>query len=319
MIHPMRVELTLEGTPPWDELIPELAATLKRLGVDASVEPDGRIALTSSEGELSLTRTAGGVTLDLEGPGVVDEENEAGWIAESILVPLIQAMHKEKADQWIIDRWARRPSGSAARAGYRDPTHHRPSFGAVLDALQLQPEDVLLEIGCGGGVFLQQALGTVSRAAGIDHSAEMIDVARELNGEAVEAGRLTLVEGEAEELPFPDDEFTCAAMMQVFFFLDAPVALAECRRVLRPDGRLAVFTMSEAARGTPAAPEPFASHARFYSDEELVQLAHEAGFPNASVAHPELVGHARAAGLPDDVVALFAEGQDAGQLLLAHG
>jgi SAM-dependent methyltransferase len=319
MIRPMRVTLTLEGTPRWDELIAELTSTLARLGVDATVEPDGRIILPNSEGDLKLTRTAAGVTLDLGGVGVIDEENEAGWIAESVLVPLIQALEKERVDHWIIDRWARRPSGSAARASYRDPTHHRPSFGAVLDALQLRPDDVLLEIGCGGGVFLQQALATVSRAAGVDHSAEMIEVARDLNAEAVASDRLTLVLGKAEELPFADDEFTCAAMMQVFFFLDAPVVLAECRRVLRPDGRIAVFTVSEAARGTPAAPEPFASHARFYSDQELVELAHEAGFAKVSVGHPELMGHARAAGLPDDVVALFAEGQDAGQLLLAHG
>jgi SAM-dependent methyltransferase len=319
MIRLMHVTLTLEGTPRWDELAAELTSTLTRLGVAATVEPDGRITLPGGEGELKLARTADGVALDLGGLAVLDEENEAGWIAEWVVVPLIQALQKETADHWIIDRWARRPSGSAARASYRDPTHHRPSFGAVLEALQLQPDDVLLEIGCGGGVFLQQAVDTVSRAAGIDHSLEMIEVARDLNTEAVAAGRLTLVQGEAEELPFTDDEFTCAAMMQVFFFLDAPVVLAECRRVLRQDGRIAVYTISEAGRGTPAAPEPFASYARFYTDDELIQLASEAGFPDASVTHPELLSHARAAGLPDDVVALFAEGQEAGQLLLARG
>jgi hypothetical protein len=94
--------------------------------------------------------------------------------------------------------------------------------------------------------------------------------------------------------------------------------LAECRRVVRPDGRMAVFTVSEAARGTPAAPEPMASRGRFYRDDELVRLARGAGFRIASVTHPDLARHARAAGLPDDIVELIAEGSEIGQLLLAR-
>jgi hypothetical protein len=62
-----------------------------------------------------------------------------------------------------------------------------------------------------------------------------------------------------------------------------------------------------------------ASRGRFYTDAELVQLARDAGFGLASVIHPDLERHARAAGLPEGVVELFAEGRDElGQLLLAR-
>lgn len=60
-----------------------------------------------------------------------------------------------------------------------------------------------------------------------------------------------------------------------------------------------------------------ASRSRFYTDDELVQLARGAGFENARVDHPELEPHARAAGLPEDVVELFRGAADAGQLLFA--
>src|SRR6266498_5152791 len=143
----------------------------------------------------------------------------------------------------------------------------------------------------------------------------MLRVARELNAAAIEEGRLELEQARAEQLPFEDDTCTCAAMMQVFFFLDPYAVLAEVRRVVRSGGALAVFTVSEAAKGTPAAPEPMASRGRFYTDRQLVELAQAAGFPDATVEHPNLERHAREAGLPDDVVALFTGASGMSQLL----
>src|SRR5919204_6330073 len=213
-----------------------------------------------TEMEIRLARTEAGTAVTLEHRGfgrlLWDDSELVGWFADQAAAALLAASAPTAYGDWLTDRAARRPGGALQREGYRDPSQHRPSFGAVLAALALQPEDVLLEIGCGGGAFLEQALRSGCRAGGIDHSREMVRVARELNAEAVADGRLELVQASAERLPFTDDSFTCAAMMQVFFFLPDPAAaLAECRRVLRPGGRLAVFTVSELARGTPAVPE----------------------------------------------------------------
>jgi SAM-dependent methyltransferase len=252
------------------------------------------------------------------GGALWDAAELPGWFAGEAAAPLLAACAPARLGDWLTDRAARRPAGAAARAGYRDPSHHRPSFGAVLEALELGPDDVLLELGCGGGAFLEQALASGCSAKAVDHSPEMVRVARELNAAAVEEGRLEVVQAGADRLPFRDGSCTCAAMMQVFFFLEPGPVLAECRRVVRPGGRLVVFTVSEAAKGSPAAPEPMASRGRFYADDELVELARAAGFPAARVEHPDLERHARAAGLPDDLVALFAGGMDMSQLLVAR-
>jgi hypothetical protein len=67
-------------------------------------------------------------------------------------------------------------------------------------------------------------------------------------------------------------------MSIVFFFLpDSIAVLCECRRVLAPGGRLALYTTSPALRGTSAAPEPLASRGQFYEDDELAELARQAG------------------------------------------
>lgn len=59
--------------------------------------------------------------------------------------------------------------------------------------------------------------------------------------------------------------------------------LRECRRVLAPGGRLAVYTTSPRLRGTPAAPEPVASRGHFHESDELVALADRAGFVSVVV------------------------------------
>jgi SAM-dependent methyltransferase len=304
------------------ELLEELTATLERAGANvemwvrdadhavlawrpASWEPD-------ETAELELRAEGSHVVIELRGLEGVLGEQRVGWLAD-----LIACATPARLGDWLTDRYARRPSGAHARETYRDPGFHRPSFGAVLAALELGPEDVLLEIGCGGGAFLEQALTSGCRAAGIDHSPEMVHVARELNADAIAAGRLEVVQGDAASLPFADESFTCAAMMQVFFFLpDAAAVLAECARVLKPEGRLAVFTVAEEARGTPASPEPMASRSYFYDDEELAALALRAGFGDALVTRPDLEPFARAARLPDDVIPFFS-GVGFGQLLLA--
>jgi SAM-dependent methyltransferase len=268
--------------------------------------------------ELELRREGAQIVVEHRGFGgsFWDSGELLGWFAASVAAPLLDASAPARLGDWLTDRAARRPSGAAQRAGYRDPSHHRPSFGAIFEELELGPEDVLLEIGSGGGAFLERALRSGCRAKAVDHSPEMLRVARELNAAAIEEGRLELVQADARVLPFADESCTCAAMMQVFFFLDAQPVLAEVRRVVRPGGMLAVFTVSEAAKGTPAAPEPMASRGRFYTDDELVELARAAGFPNATVKQPDLERHAREAGLPEDVVALFT-GDVGSQLLLA--
>jgi len=348
------VGLEVEGEPQaaFDTFVEEVTAALGRIGIDLLPGADGRIhesgfdagrvtvweppARASFEwrgadwdpddvAELELRCEAADettrITLELRGFGrqFWGEHEVIGWFADQVATPFVSRAAPRMYGNWLTDRAARRPSGSVARVGYRDPTHHRPSFGAVLAALQPGAEDVLLDIGCGGGAFLAEALRTGCRAVGVDHSAEMVRVARELNADAIADGRLEVVQADAARLPFDDDAFTCVATMQVFFFLPEPArALSECRRVLRPGGRLAVFTVSEEARGTPAAPEPMASRARFYTDDELVELARGAGFPEAAVTRPDLEPFAREAGLPDDVVALFASDERAGQLLVAR-
>src|SRR5579872_6272987 len=180
-----------------------------------------------------------------------DEKELIGWAASVLVAPFLVSTHHQALGDWVTDRRARRPSGSRSRSVYGDPVFHRPNFGAILKELSLKPDDYLLEIGCGGGIFLQEALESGCRAAGIDHSPDMIRLASETNGRSISQGRLVLKVAEADAIPFPDTAFSCASMTGVLLFLpDALLAFKEIYRVLKKGGRFVLFTGSKETRGT---------------------------------------------------------------------
>jgi SAM-dependent methyltransferase len=189
--------------------------------------------------------------------------------------------------EWRIDRMtdrvARRPHGRKARETYGADDAHSFAWEPVLDALQLAPEDTLLDVGCGGGVFLRRALETGCRAVGLDHSSDMVRLARKTT-----AGRAQIVHGSAERLPFGDAEFTAVSCLVAFFFFREPVVvLREFLRVLEPRlGRVAIYTTAPELKGTDAAPYPLATRGHFYEDDELVALAGEGGFAHVEVRRP---------------------------------
>ena len=190
--------------------------------------------------------------------------------------------------EWRIDRMtdrvARRPHGRAARATYGAADVHSFAWEPVLDALQLTAADKLLDVGCGGGVFLRRALETGCTAVGLDHSRDMVSLAYKTT-----QGRARIVCGSADAMPFGDGEFTALSCIVAFFFFpDAVLALREFRRVLDPEGgRIAVYTTAAELKGTPAAPYPLATRGHFYEDDELVAHARRAGFAQAEVRRPD--------------------------------
>jgi SAM-dependent methyltransferase len=271
--------------------------------------------------EFSATRSGTRITVESRNWGRIvggDSGELLGWFTGEVVAPLLSASGSSRLGDWITDRHARRPSGESARKTYANPVYHWPNFFAILDVLKLGPKDNLVEVGCGGGAFLHEALKSGCHASAIDHSAEMVRLATNANRSSISKGRLRVALGEADRLPFPSGTFTCAVMTGVLFFLPDPAkAFKEVFRVLKSGGRFVLFTGSKQIQGTPAAPEPMASRGYFYDDGELEGLAMAAGFAGARVEHPSLFEYAKKSGVPKSDLGLF-RGTTGGQLLVCH-
>jgi ubiquinone/menaquinone biosynthesis C-methylase UbiE len=177
----------------------------------------------------------------------------------------------------VVDRLFRRPGGPIARSFYREAKPHQESFRDTLASLALGPGDHLLEVGCGGGIFLDWALATGCTARAIDHSTEMLALASRRNAAAIADGRLELHNADAAHLPYSDGEFTAAATVNAFFFFNEPQAmLAEVYRTLAPSGRIAIHTAA-------TAPQIVARHMYLYSDRELECMLEHAGYQHIAV------------------------------------
>jgi arsenite methyltransferase len=107
----------------------------------------------------------------------------------------------------------------------------------------LREGERVLDVGCGGGLdalVAALAVGDSGSVVGVDMTSEMIERAAESAAKAP-CARVTFLEANAEDLPFPDDSFD-VALSNGCLNLSAQKAelLAEVFRVLRPGGRLAL-------------------------------------------------------------------------------
>lgn len=113
--------------------------------------------------------------------------------------------------------------------------------------------ETVLEIGYGTGrsvVALARAVGPSGRVLGIDLSGGMRSVAAKRIVRGGLEDRVDLLCGDAVTLTFEPETFDAAFMSFTLELFDTPeiaVLLAECRRTLRPSGRIAVVSMQKKA------------------------------------------------------------------------
>ena len=111
---------------------------------------------------------------------------------------------------------------------------------AIKAALSGQRIGSLLDLGTGTGRILELFADEMERGVGIDLSADMLAVAR-ANLERAGVRNATVRQGDIYNLALPRDAFDVVIIHQVLHFLeDAPRAIKEAARVLRPGGRLLV-------------------------------------------------------------------------------
>jgi ubiquinone/menaquinone biosynthesis C-methylase UbiE len=108
----------------------------------------------------------------------------------------------------------------------------------ALEALELRAGDRLLDVGCGTGAAVRAAAEVVERAVGVDLSPKMLAEARE---RAAGLTGVEFVEGDSEELPFEDGEFTAVlCTTSLHHYPRADTAVREFARVVAPGGRVAI-------------------------------------------------------------------------------
>ena len=214
-------------------------------------------------------------------------------------------MARDRWAEWILSR---RFGGDESAAA-----HMLEGLGKVRDRVleraEVREGETVLDVGCGDGLIAFGALERVGAGGHVifsDVSQDLLDVSRELaDGDA----RCEFVLAGAEDLaPIADESVDVVAMRSVIIYIsDKRAAFGEFFRVLRPGGRLSMFEPIN--RFTYPEPEgrflgvdlheiqPLVQRLRDcynelgsgdeamldFDERDLVELAHEAGFPRVDV------------------------------------
>jgi arsenite methyltransferase len=120
------------------------------------------------------------------------------------------------------------------------------SFAGVANPFslgRLEPGERVLDLGSGAGTDSLVAsfmVGPAGSVTGIDMTPEMIEKAR-TGASVAGASNVTFVEGEVEQLPFPDATFDVVISNGVIDLIpDKDAVFGEIRRVLVPGGRIQI-------------------------------------------------------------------------------
>ena len=176
----------------------------------------------------------------------------------------------------------------------------RAATDLVVRGAEVAPGMTVLDLASGTGepaLSLAKALGPQGRVVATDLVPEMLEFAKE-NAAAQGISNIEFRVADAEQLPFPDQEFDrVTSRFGIMFFPDIAKAMSEIRRVLRPGGRVcfAVFgsldenPMFQVSLGPflkrvkMPPPPPDAPHIfRFADETKLANAISSAGFRDVS-------------------------------------
>ncbi len=225
------------------------------------------------------------------------------------LVSQIGAAAHARSMQWFDSPGFNRPTARET-ARRRQVAHRR--LARVARLLGRAPADCrLVDVGCSRGDF-------VAFAQELGFAAEGVEPAPHIAAEARAAGR-NVKTGLLEDQSYADAAFDCVTLFEVIEHLPTPLALlAECRRILKPDGVALLSTgngESWTARVLKGRWDYFrldkdAGHVSFFNPRSLALAAERAGFAVARID----TARVRLAEKGDVPAAVYAAAKAAGEL-----
>ena len=224
-------------SPPWADVVADCTADIEAalLNVLSSDQPHGQSGVPGG-----LQGAVAGITYQSQGEG-----------QPLVLLPLSLA-----SSQWdpLLPRLSTRfrtvllggpelgflamLESRGTSAGYLSAVRR------MIDAVQLRPGEVVMEVGCGSGVlarWLARYTSHANRIIGVDVNRYLLREATALAMQDGLADVIAFQEGDAEALPLPDNHVDVAVSFTVLEEGNADRMLSELVRVAKPGGRVAVM------------------------------------------------------------------------------
>lgn len=193
-------------------------------------------------------------------------------------------MEKTTEDNELIVN-ARKPEGELGdKLLERMNSSHENLAQWVCNQLNIEKNDYILDIGCGGGVNVKRFAEIISddgKVVGLDYSDVSVEKTTKLNEEFIKEGKVEVVEGSVSEMPFDDGTFDMVTGFETIYFWPNFIEdLKEVNRVLKKEG---VLCFGNEARHEDGEMDKYDDlidllDMKIYTDEVLEKSLESAGF-----------------------------------------
>ncbi len=168
----------------------------------------------------------------------------------------------------------RKPKGKLGNIQLKSMNkEHTPVSLWGLKHLNIKENDIILDVGCGGGININRMASNAKRVYGVDYSIESVKLSREVNEENINQGKVEVIEANVRDLPFDDDTFDIVTAFEtIYFWPDIEKCFGEVKRVLKPGGIFLISTESNGSNNLPMKISEKLIDMTVYNDEQVTSF-----------------------------------------------
>lgn len=179
----------------------------------------------------------------------------------------------------------RKPKGKLGNIQLKSMNkEHTPLALWNLKHLDIKTDDIVLDVGCGGGININRMAEKAKKVYGVDYSIESVKLSREVNRDLIGQGKVEVLEGDVQSLPFEDNTFDIiTAFETVYFWPNIEKSFGEVKRVLKPSGTFMMGMESNGSDNIPMKISKKLIDMEVYSDDELTGFLKANDYSNITV------------------------------------
>ena len=120
--------------------------------------------------------------------------------------------------------------------------HHKDITEFALDCIDIDDNDKIIDLGCGGGANIEKFLKlTKNNVDGLDYSEVSVSQSIKKNQEAIDNNRCEIIQADVSNIPIADGQYDLASAFEtIYFWPNIENAFKEVSRIIKPNGRFMI-------------------------------------------------------------------------------